>query len=111
MSSFRYRAVTPTGEFVTGEVDAPSRQEVVKRIEYLGHLTIEVEAAEARTLARSSALRGRTPQRRDVTIFMRQLSVLVGAGLTLEAALQAAQVRIQSRPPLDGYVAQGLGGT
>src|SRR5215472_11491886 len=89
MSSFRYRAVTPTGEFVTGEVDAPSRQEVVKRIEYLGHLTIEVEAAEARTLARSSALRGRTPQRRDVTIFLRQLSVLVGAGLTLEAALQA----------------------
>src|SRR5262252_11240720 len=89
MSSFRYRAVTPAGEFVSGEVDAPSRQEVVKRIEYLGHLAIEVEAAKTSSLARSSAFRGRTPQRRDVTIFLRQLAVLVGAGLTLEAALQA----------------------
>jgi len=89
MSSFRYRAVTPAGEFVSGEVDAPSRQEVVKRIEYLGHLAIEVEAANTGSLARSSAFRGRTPQRRDVTIFLRQLAVLVGAGLTLEAALQA----------------------
>jgi general secretion pathway protein F len=89
MSSFRYRAVTPAGEFVTGEVEAPSRQEVVRRIEYLGHLTIEVETASTGMLGRSSALRGRTPQRRDVTIFLRQLAVLVGAGLTLEAALQA----------------------
>jgi general secretion pathway protein F len=89
MSSFRYRAVTPTGDFVTGEVEAPSRQEVVRRIEYLGHLTIEVETASTGMLGRSSTLRGRTPQRRDVTIFLRQLAVLVGAGLTLEAALQA----------------------
>jgi general secretion pathway protein F len=89
MSSFRYRAVTPAGDFVTGEVEAPSRQEVVRRIEYLGHLTIEVETASTGMLGRSNALRGRTPQRRDVTIFLRQLAVLVGAGLTLEAALQA----------------------
>jgi general secretion pathway protein F len=89
MSSFRYRAVTPAGDFVTGEVEAPSRQEVVRRIEYLGHLTIEVETASTGMLGRSSTLRGRTPQRRDVTIFLRQLAVLVGAGLTLEAALQA----------------------
>ena len=74
---------------MTGEVEAPSRQEVVRRIEYLGHLTIEVETASTGMLGRSSALRGRTPQRRDVTIFLRQLAVLVGAGLTLEAALQA----------------------
>lgn len=74
---------------MTGEVEAPSRQEVVRRIEYLGHLTIEVETASTGMLGRGSALRGRTPQRRDVTIFLRQLAVLVGAGLTLEAALQA----------------------
>jgi len=90
MSTFRYRAVTPAGEFVSGEVEAPSRQEVVRRIEYLGHLTIEVEtAAKAGLLARARGFGGRMPQRRDVTIFLRQLAVLVGAGLTLEAALQA----------------------
>jgi general secretion pathway protein F len=89
MSHFRYRAITPTGEFVAGEVEAPSREEVVRRIEYLGHVTIEVEAATTSMLSRSSLFRSRTPRSRDMTIFLRQLAVLVGAGLTLEAALQA----------------------
>jgi len=89
MSHFRYRAITPTGDFVAGEVEAPSREEVIRRIEYLGHVTIEVEAATTSMLARSSVFRNRTPRPRDMTIFLRQLAVLVGAGLTLEAALQA----------------------
>jgi general secretion pathway protein F len=89
MSHFRYRAITPAGEFVAGEVEAPSREEVVRRIEYLGHVTIEVEAATTSMLSRSSVFRSRTPRPRDMTIFLRQLAVLVGAGLTLEAALQA----------------------
>jgi len=74
---------------VAGEVEAPSREEVIRRIEYLGHVTIEVEAATTSMLARSSVFRNRTPRPRDMTIFLRQLAVLVGAGLTLEAALQA----------------------
>jgi general secretion pathway protein F len=89
MSHFRYRAITPAGDFVAGEVEAPSREEVIRRIEYLGHVTIEVEAATNSMLARSSVFRNRTPRPRDMTIFLRQLAVLVGAGLTLEAALQA----------------------
>jgi len=89
MSHFRYRAITPAGDFVAGEVEAPSREEVIRRIEYLGHVTIEVEAATTSMLARSSLFRNRTPRPRDMTIFLRQLAVLVGAGLTLEAALQA----------------------
>ena len=89
MPQFRYRALTQAGEVVVGEVDAPSREEVVRRIEYLGHVTIEVEAATTSMLARSSIFRNRTPRPRDMTIFLRQLAVLVGAGLTLEAALQA----------------------
>jgi general secretion pathway protein F len=89
MSHFRYRAMTPAGEFVAGEVEAPSREEVVRRIEYLGHVTIEVEAATTSILSRSNVFGSRTPRPRDMTIFLRQLAVLVGAGLTLEAALQA----------------------
>jgi general secretion pathway protein F len=45
MPQFRYRAVTHAGEIVVGGVDAPSREEVVLRIEYLGHLTIDAELA------------------------------------------------------------------
>src|SRR5712691_8596425 len=88
MPHFRYRAVTPAGEFVVGEVEAPSREEVVRRIEYLGHLTIEAEVATTGMFARGSAPSGKPPRSRDLTIFLRQLALLVRAGLTLEAALQ-----------------------
>src|SRR5215813_12861148 len=86
MPHFRYRAVTPAGEFVAGEVEAPSREEVIRRIEYLGHMTIEVAATGM--LSRSGAPSGKTPRPREVTIFLRQLALLIGAGLTLEVALQ-----------------------
>jgi general secretion pathway protein F len=88
MPNFRYRAVTHAGEIVIGEVEAPSREEVVRRIEYLGHLTIDAEVITSGVLARGSRLGKRAPRARDVTIFLRQLALLVGAGLTLEAALQ-----------------------
>ena len=78
MPHFRYRAVTQSGEVVVGDVEAPSRAEVIRRIEYLGHLAIEVETASSGMFSRGT-LRGRTPNRRDVTIFLRQLAVLVGA--------------------------------
>src|SRR5262249_19881565 len=88
MPHFRYRAVTASGELVSGEVEAPSRQEVVRRIEFLGHMTVEAEPVAARTLSSGSAGQGKLPRPREVTIFLRQLALLVGAGLTLEVALQ-----------------------
>jgi general secretion pathway protein F len=88
MPQFRYRAVTPTGEFVAGEVEAPSRHEVLRRIEYLGHMAIEAEAVTPGMLAGKSALFGATVRSRDLTIFLRELAMLLEARLTLEAALQ-----------------------
>jgi general secretion pathway protein F len=85
MPHFRYRAVTQSGEMVVGEVDAPSREEVIRRIEYLGHLPIEAEPAGK--VAFGFAFAARAPRSRDITLFLRQLALLVGAGLTLEAAL------------------------
>src|ERR1700722_16230311 len=90
MPQFRYRAMTVAGEIVAGEFDAPSRDEVARRAEYLGHLLIEAEPATGGGLLGGSAgaSEKRAPRRRDVTIFLGQLALLVGAGLTLEAALQ-----------------------
>src|SRR5262245_11716858 len=87
MPQFRYRALTQAGEVVVGEVDAPSREEVVRRIEYLGHLPIEAQEATPGIL-RGNWFGGKLPRSRDVTVFLRQLALLVGAGLTLEGALQ-----------------------
>jgi general secretion pathway protein F len=88
MPQFRYRAVTHAGEIVVGEVDAPSREEVVRRIEYLGHMTIEAELAATGILTRAHRQRGKLPRSREISILLRQLALLLGAGLTLETALQ-----------------------
>lgn len=88
MPQYRYRAVTHAGEIVVGEVDAPSREEVVRRIEYLGHLTIDAELATPGILARNRKAGAKTPKSRDVSILLQQLALLLAAGLTLEAALQ-----------------------
>jgi general secretion pathway protein F len=52
MPQFRYRTNTAAGRIVVGEVDAPSQDEVVRRIEYLGHLTIEAWIARVRRYGR-----------------------------------------------------------
>jgi general secretion pathway protein F len=88
LPQFSYRAVTHTGEIVVGEVEAPSREEVVRRIEYLGHMTIDAEVATTGILARSRRLGGKPPRSREVSLLLRQLALLLAAGLTLEAALQ-----------------------
>src|SRR3981189_1180980 len=88
MPQFRYRAVTHAGEIIVGEVEASSREEVGRRIEYRGHLPIDAEVAATGILTRSHRRAGKLPRSRDVSIFLRQLALLIGAGLTLEAALQ-----------------------
>ncbi|WP_244620619.1 type II secretion system F family protein [Methylosinus sporium] len=99
MPQFRYRAVTRTGEMVTGEVEAATREDVLRRIEYLGHLPIEAEVASGKRRDVASA-GGRAPAR-DVTIFLRQLALLVGAGLTLDAALQT--LAEDASKPIQGF--------
>jgi hypothetical protein len=65
MPQFRYRAVTHAGEIVVGEVDASSREEVVRRIEYLGHLTIDAEITATGILDRGRRSIGILPRSRD----------------------------------------------
>jgi len=88
MPQFRYRAVTHAGVLVVGEVDASSREEVVRRIEYLGHLTIDAEIAATGILDRGRRSIGKLPRSHDLSIFLGQLALLIDAGLTLDAALQ-----------------------
>jgi len=89
MPQFRFRAMTTSGDIVAGEVDAPSREEVIRRVEYLGHLLIDAElAAKGRMFGNKGLGSVKRPSKRDVTLFLRQLALLTGAGLTLDAALQ-----------------------
>ena len=47
MPTFRYRALTETGEIVSGAVSAPNAAEVAQRIEYLGLIPIEAVAEQS----------------------------------------------------------------
>ena len=66
MPQFRYRAITSAGEIIVGEVDASSREEVMRRIEYLGHLAIDAEVAATGILTRSHRRTGKLPGSRGV---------------------------------------------
>lgn len=90
MPHYRYRALTKAGEIILGDVEAPSREEVLRRIEYLGHLPIEADVAGGK--ASRGGLSGRgLPKSRELTTFLRLLALLLRSGLTVEAGLQTLE--------------------
>ncbi|MFB9263560.1 type II secretion system F family protein [Bradyrhizobium erythrophlei] len=90
MPNFRYRALTQKGEVVSGSITAANLAEVAQRIEYLGLVAIdtapEEEAAGWSFSLASLSLSRPTPA--DVTIFTRDLALLLKAGARLNDALE-----------------------
>lgn len=88
MPNFRYRAMSQTGEIVTGSISAASLAEVSQRIEYLGLVAIDT-AVEGEAAGWSfSLLTLSRPRPEDVTIFTRDLALLMKAGARLNDALE-----------------------
>lgn len=87
--NFRYRALTQNGEIVNGTISATTAKEVVHRIEYLRLLLIEaVEEKAGGAVGRSVLDYFGGPKPADVTVFTRDLALLVKAGARLEDALE-----------------------
>lgn len=87
MPSFRYRALTQSGEVVSGSISAPTAGEVAHRIEYLGLVPIEAVTEEASGARFSWALLSR-PRTEDITVFTRDLALLLKAGARINDALE-----------------------
>ena len=90
MPNFRYRALTETGEVVSGSIAAPTSAEVARRIDYLRLVPIdpiveERSAAQPRSFSFNFERRVR-PE--DVTIFTLDLALLLKAGARLDRALE-----------------------
>jgi general secretion pathway protein F len=86
--NFRYRALTATGEIVSGSLSAATLADVTSRIEYLGLIPIETisdGAVERRPLKLSL---GGSLRPEHVTVFTRDLSLLLKAGARLDEALE-----------------------
>ena len=87
MPLFTYKAVTPAGETLTGEMEAPSADLVVAHIQETGN--IPVQAKEVSSGFRLETLfRGRQGlSQREIGDVTGQLATLLGAGLPLDRSL------------------------
>jgi general secretion pathway protein F len=89
MPNYRYRAMTQNGELVNGALSAPTASEVARRIEYLGLVPIETVADDGvATVSRVTLALFNKPRGEDVTIFTRDLALLLKAGARLDDALE-----------------------
>jgi general secretion pathway protein F len=89
MPNFRYRAMTQNGELVNGSLSAPTVSEVARRIEYLGLVPIETVADDgAAAVSRLTVALFNQPRAQDVTIFTRDLALLLKAGARLDDGLE-----------------------
>jgi general secretion pathway protein F len=89
MPNFRYLAMTQSGELVNGSILAPTAAEVAHRIEYLGLVPIETVTEEGRAAVRGTAVGFfNRPRVEDVTIFTRDLALLLKAGARLDTGLE-----------------------
>lgn len=91
MAQFSYTAISRTGARLAGEMEAGTRESVVEALHKLGHLPIDV--IEATTRARSSSGQAQSsffsgkPSANQVTLFTRELAILLKAGLPLDQSL------------------------
>jgi general secretion pathway protein F len=111
MPSFRYRALTQAGEMVSGSISAISASEVVRQVEYLGLVPIEAvsDGGGAGGWNLSLAFFNK-PRLEDVTIFTRDLALLLKAGARLDAALEllSSDADIGRLRPIIGKVRSGI---
>jgi general secretion pathway protein F len=91
MPNFSYRALTNSGEIVKGSIFAQSEADVAERIHYLGLLPIEtaVDEGVARvSRAAAGVFDFNRARRSDVTIFTRDIALLLKAGARLDDGLE-----------------------
>jgi general secretion pathway protein F len=89
MPNFRYRALTETGDIVSGLITAPTSAEVARRIDYLRLVPVGPIVEEG--IARASNFNfkfERYVRSEDITIFTLDLALLLKAGARLDRALE-----------------------
>jgi general secretion pathway protein F len=87
LPSFRYRALTASGELTSGTISAASAAEVALRLEARGLFYVDDGAAARAKAPRSGVGFFNRPTAEDVTIFTRDLALLLKAGARINDAL------------------------
>lgn len=92
--NFQYSAINRAGEKLTGEIDAASHKAAIDSLRNMGHLPVSVvqrgtEPAEFAVPGNFKAL-GQPPAH-HVTLFTRELGMLLRAGMPLDQSLRLLQ--------------------
>ena len=89
MPLFRYKALSNTGDTLQGQMEAANADEVIVRLQDMGHLPVEAKRADAGGEGFSLAALGRRKELDDAQVlqFTQQLATLLGAGQPLDRAL------------------------
>jgi general secretion pathway protein F len=88
MPNYRYRAMNASGELVSGAIAAPAPGDVAARIERLGLVLVDnVTLEEGGSAGWALSLFGK-PKAEDVTIFTRDLALLLRAGARINDGLE-----------------------
>jgi len=89
MPNYRYRALNGQGELVSGAVAAAAPSDVAARIERLGLVLVDnVTIEEGGGSARSFLSAFNKPKPEDITIFTRDLALLLRAGARINDGLE-----------------------
>ena len=96
MPNFAYRALTVTGERVTGELEAADAQTAIARLQDNGLIPIDATPS-GRLDRRAAAPVVATRAAKHVTQLSRELATLIGAGQTVEGALALAREEVPDR--------------
>ena len=88
MPNYRYRAINANGELVSGAIAAPAPGDVAQRVERLGLVLVDnVTLEEGGAASRAFGLFGK-PRAEDVTLFTRDLALLLRAGARINDGLE-----------------------
>ncbi len=90
MTLYQYKAVTPSGETLEGQMDVASHDEVISKLQDAGNIPLDVrDAASAESGGLLAALfKKATLSDAQIVQFTQQLSTMLGAGQPLDRALQ-----------------------
>jgi general secretion pathway protein F len=91
MPRYKYRAVSPAGQVSEGDMMAANAGEVIARIQSLGHIPLETKEAGAsrlQALLTADLFTSSRASSKSLAPLIRQLGILLRAGLPLDRALE-----------------------
>src|SRR5437868_13493778 len=88
MPNYRYRALNGSGELVSGAIAAPAPGDVAQRVERLGLVLVDNVTLEEGGAGRRALGIFNKPKAEDVTLFTRDLALLLRAGARINDGLE-----------------------